>query len=152
MFSSVLLWGLAACSSLAEKDANTALCHGIDVRELTISQVHVHYADGVLTPAKLTECYLNRIRAMNPFLAAVVATNPGALASAVQLQDASSRGPLYGIPVLVKDNIAVDGMQTTAGSYALLDMFPKEEALVVGRLREQGAIILGKANLSELSG
>ena len=107
-----------------------------------------------LTSQELTAGYLARIERLNPLLHAVIETNPDALAIAAR-RDAERRsgrirGPLHGIPVLVKDNIATaDRMQTTAGSLALVDSRVPADAAVVRRLRAAGAVILGKANLSE---
>jgi amidase len=107
-----------------------------------------------LTSQELTAGYLARIDQLNPLLHAVIETNPDALAIAAR-RDAERRsgrvrGPLHGIPVLVKDNIATaDRMQTTAGSLALVDSKVPADAAVVRRLRAAGAVILGKANLSE---
>lgn len=109
-------------------------------------------ASGTLTSAGLTAFYLERIRRLDPELHAVIAVSPAAAADA-QASDATRaagtvRGPLEGIPVLVKDNIQVAGMPVTAGSPALLDTEP-DDAFLVARLRAAGAIIIGKANLSE---
>ncbi|HAF14201.1 MAG TPA: amidase, partial [Blastocatellia bacterium] len=95
-----------------------------------------------------------RIASLNPLLHAVIETNPDALAIA-QARDRERRagrirGPLHGIPVLVKDNLATnDKMQTTAGSFALVNSTVPSDSVVVNRLRAAGAVILGKANLSE---
>jgi amidase len=102
----------------------------------------------------LTQAYLSRIAALNPLLHAVIEVNPNAVAIAAGLDNERRRGlvrgPLHGIPVLVKDNIATDdGMQTTAGSLALVNSQVPADAVVVGRLRDAGAVILGKANLGE---
>ncbi|KAJ9078438.1 hypothetical protein DSO57_1006565 [Entomophthora muscae] len=153
-----MLWLLllvSASCTLVELDRATSHCDGIDLREITIQALHDHYLTGRLTVQKVTECYLNRIHALNPTLNAVISTNPNAHLDAIKLDLKMRRGEwgsLYGIPILVKDNIAVDGMQTTAGTLFLRDIFPKKEAIVVQRLRKHGAIILGKTNLSELSG
>ncbi|KAJ9074498.1 hypothetical protein DSO57_1005816 [Entomophthora muscae] len=150
-----LLLLASAASSLVELDKATAHCNGIDLRGLTIKEVHLHYLTGRLTVKNVTECYLNRIHALNPSLNAVISTNPDAKSDAIKLDLKMKRGEwgsLHGIPILVKDNIAVDGMQTTAGTLFLRDIFPKQEAIAVKRLRKHGAIILGKTNLSELSG
>jgi amidase len=109
-------------------------------------------AAGTLTAAEVTAFYLERIGRLNPALHAVITVNPGAPAEA-QASDAARtgagpRGPLEGIPVLVKDNIQAAGMPTTAGSPALLDA-RGGDAFVVSRLRQAGAVIIGKANLSE---
>ena len=107
-----------------------------------------------LSSAELTEAYLRRIVRLDPLLHAVIETNPQALEIAAR-RDAErlagrARGPLHGIPVLVKDNIATnDAMETTAGSLALVGSRVRRDATVVARLRGAGAVILGKTNLSE---
>ncbi len=107
---------------------------------------------GTLTSAGITTFYLARIHRLNPALHAVITVNPDAAAEA-RASDAARaggtpRGSLEGIPVLVKDNIQVAGMPTTAGSPALLGA-GGPDAFLVRRLREAGAVIIGKANLSE---
>jgi amidase len=109
---------------------------------------------GALTSARLVTNYLSQIASLNPLLHAVIETNPDAL-SIAQTRDTERRagkirGPLHGIPVLVKDNLATkDKMQTTAGSLALVNSTVPSDSVVVHRLRAAGAVILGKANLSE---
>lgn len=113
-------------------------------------------AAGRFDSVSLTRAYLARIEAIDragPTLRAVVATNPQALADAAAL-DAERRagrvrGPLHGIPVLLKDNIDATPMATTAGSLALLAHRPARDAFLVERLRAAGVVVLGKANLSE---
>ena len=109
-------------------------------------------AAGTLTSAGITAFYLERIHRLNPALHAVITVNPAATAEArasdVTRAGGSPRSPLEGIPVLVKDNIQVAGMATTAGSPALLNAQGRDSFLV-RRLREAGAVIIGKANLSE---
>src|SRR5271166_5817440 len=107
---------------------------------------------GTLTSAGITAFYLERIHRLNPALHAVITVNPDATAEA-RASDAARAGgaprsPLEGIPVLVKDNIQTAGMPTTAGSPALLHV-QGGDAFLVRRLREAGAVIIGKANLSE---
>lgn len=104
-------------------------------------------------PELVADC-LRRVEALNlrgPALRAVIETNPAAMEIARELERASARGALHGIPILVKDNLdTADTMRTTAGSLALLDApAPERDAAVVARLRAAGAVILGKANLSE---
>ncbi len=111
-------------------------------------------ASGRTSSVELTEAYLRRIERLNPTLHAVIETNPDALSIARRRDDERqanrSRGPLHGIPVLVKDNVATnDSMETTAGSLALVGSRVPRDARIVARLRTAGAIILGKANLSE---
>jgi amidase len=102
----------------------------------------------------LTEAYLRRIDRLDPLLHAVIETNPAAVEIAgrrdAERRDGRARGPLHGIPVLLKDNIATnDAMETTAGSLALVGSRVPRDATIVTRLRTAGAVVLGKANLSE---
>ncbi len=117
-----------------------------------VSALQQALASGALTSAGLTDFYLERIRRIDPELHAVIAVSPAAAAEARASDSAraggAARGPLEGIPVLVKDNIQVAGLPVTAGSPALLDTEPAD-AFLVTRLRGAGAVIIGKANLSE---
>jgi amidase len=122
--------------------------------EKSIPELQALLSTGTLTSRELTQGYLRRIGALNPLLGAVIETNPQAIAIAAQLDNERRRGfvrgPLHGIPILLKDNIATDdNMQTTAGSLALYNCRPSADAVVTARLRDAGAILLGKANLSE---
>ena len=122
--------------------------------EATIPQLQAFMASGALTSRALTLAYLQRIDRLNPLLNAVIETNPNAVDIATQLDNerrgGQIRGPLHGIPLLLKDNIATDDhQQTTAGSLALLGSRVPADAPLTSRLRAAGAIILGKANLSE---
>jgi amidase len=122
--------------------------------EASIPELQALMASGRLSSRELTLSYLQEIAALNPLLGAVIETNPDAveIASRLDRQRRSGhlRGPLHGIPVLVKDNIATDDrMQTTAGSLALVGSRVPADAAIVARLRAAGAVILGKANLSE---
>jgi amidase len=122
--------------------------------EASIPGLEAHMASRRLSSAELTEAYLRRIERLDPLIHSVIETNPAALDIAAR-RDAERRagwirGPLHGIPVLVKDNIATnDSMETTAGSLALLGSRVPRDARIVRRLRAAGAVILGKANLSE---
>jgi amidase len=122
--------------------------------EASISQLQSMMAAGGLSSRELTQAYLRRIGDLNPIVGAVIQTNPNAMAIAAQLDNERRagrlRGPLHGIPVLLKDNVATaDTMQTTAGSLALVNSRVPGDAPLVDRLRKAGAVILGKANLSE---
>src|SRR5216110_934085 len=127
------------------------------LQEATIADLHAGMQSGKYTARGLCEYYLTRVDELDgrgPALHSVIETNPEALTTAEQLdaerKTKGPRGPLHGIPVLVKDNIATaDRMATTAGSLALLGAKPPADAVIVGRLRAAGAVILGKANLSE---
>ena len=122
--------------------------------EATVPELRRLMRSRELSSRELTNAYLRRIEKLNPLLNAVIETNPDALAIAAQ-RDAERRrgdvrGPLHGIPVLLKDNIATaDRMETTAGSYALVGSRVPEDAQLVRKLRRAGAVILGKGNLSE---
>jgi amidase len=122
--------------------------------EATIPQLQAAMTNGQLTSKDLVLGYLNRIQQLNPTLHAVIETNPNAVAIASSLDNERKaghvRGPLHGIPILVKDNIAtLDNMQTTAGSLALYNSRVPADAVIIQRLRAAGAVILGKTNLGE---
>ncbi|KAK8935141.1 Fatty acid amide hydrolase [Platanthera zijinensis] len=128
----------------------------MDYGESTISDIQSYFADGSLTSRQLVSFYLARIQSLNPYLHAVIEVNPDALSDAdtADCQRLSgsplSRGILHGIPILLKDNIVTrDRLNTTAGSLALLGSVVPRDAGVAARLRSAGAIILGKASLSE---
>jgi amidase len=124
----------------------------LDLDALTIPDLQERMADGDLTSVDLTEAYLDRIAAVNDDLGAVLSVNPDALddaaASDEARHDGGARGPLEGIPVLLKDNVDTAEMPTTAGSRAMLGSRP-DDATITRRLEDAGAIIIGKANLSE---
>jgi amidase len=115
-----------------------------------VARLQQAMAAGTLTSAALTARCLDRIAELNPRLRAVITVSPEAAAEAAQRdeQRGTQSGPLHGIPVLIKDNIAVTGLPATAGSPALLGA-ETGDAFLAGRLRAAGAVILGKANLSE---
>ncbi len=122
--------------------------------EATIARLQASMEEGALTARALARAYLERIEALDPELGSVLETDPDALETAEALDaERSSNGPrgaMHGIPVLIKDNIdTADRMKTTAGSFALGEVPPTRDASLVGRLRDAGAMILGKANLSE---
>ena len=125
-----------------------------DLEELSVAQLQEAMRAGRHTARSICAAYLARIAELDPTLHAVIETNPEALASADRLdaerKASRVRGPLHGIPVLVKDNIATgDRMMTTAGSLALEGVTAPRDAPLVARLRGAGAVILGKTNLSE---
>lgn len=128
-----------------------------ELEEATIDSIHRAFASGELTSRGLVELYLRRIASLDPSLHAVIELDPdGALAAADRADAArlaaESRAlpKLYGIPVLLKDNIAVAGaLNATAGSLAMLGSRAARDAGVVERLRQAGAVLLGTASLSE---
>jgi amidase len=124
---------------------------GIDIDATTIPELQQLMNSRRLKSVQLTQFYLHRIRKLNPALNAVITVSPTALADA-RAADAARRAgdnrPLLGIPIIVKDNINTTGMPTTAGSWALAGSTP-DDAFIVQQLRAAGALIIGKANLSE---
>jgi len=124
----------------------------VSVSQPSVAGLQAAMAAGTLSSADLTGFYRLRIERLNPALHAVITVNPDAPGEAAASDAARAaggpRGPLEGIPVLVKDNVQVAGMPTTAGSPALLNAEPGD-AFLVSRLRAAGAVIIGKANLSE---
>jgi amidase len=128
-----------------------------DVVEASVAELQAAMSRGKITSKELTSLYLARIKAIDkagPKINSVIEVNPDALAIAEALdrerKESGPRGPLHGIPVLIKDNIATgDKMQTTAGSLALVGARAPRDSFVVTKLREAGAVILGKTNLSE---
>ncbi|XP_057788608.1 probable amidase At4g34880 [Salvia miltiorrhiza] len=125
-----------------------------NVEEATIKSIQQAFAEGKLTARNLVDFYLHQIEHLNPLLRAVIEVNPDAQLLADESDKARSRnadlGELHGIPVLLKDTIGTrDRLSTTAGSYALLGSKVRRDAAVVERLRRSGAVILGKASLSE---
>jgi amidase len=128
-----------------------------ELEEMTFSGLQEGMSSGRFTARAITEMYLQRIEAMDrqgPTLRSVIETNPDALAIADELDEERrakrARGLLHGIPILLKDNIdTADKMTTTAGSFALEGSRPSRDSLVAQKLRQAGAILIGKANLSE---
>jgi amidase len=144
------VFGAAAPSGLADSPTNTRVA-GIDVDSTTIPQLEKLMQSHKLSSVQLTSFYLGRIRQLNPALHAVITVSPFALLDAVKSDLARRFGdhrPLLGIPIIVKDNIDTAGMPTTAGSWALAGSTPGD-AFIAKRLKAAGAIIIGKANLSE---
>jgi amidase len=128
-----------------------------ELDEITIDELQKALSSGRLTARSIAEKYLARIEAMDrqgPALRSVIEVNPDAPAMADALdkerKEKGARGPLHGIPVLIKDNIdTADRMATTAGSLALVGANPPKDAFLVQRLRQAGVVLLGKTNLSE---
>jgi amidase len=148
-----------AFPALAWKDAPAATppIKSFELEEATITELQDGMKSGKFTARSLTEKYLARIQEIDrsgPRVNSVIEINPDALAIAGALdaeqKSKGPRGPMHGIPVLIKDNIGTaDRMMTTAGSLALSGFAPSRDAFIAQRLRESGAVLLGKTNLSE---
>ena len=138
--------------SLSESLAEPIAGSGIDAAAATVSALSAALSPGTLTAADLAAYYLARIERLNPQLRAVITVSPAAAdeaaASDARRAAGGPRGLLDGIPVLVKDNIAAAGLPATAGSPALTGA-ASDDAFLVSGLRRAGAVIIGKANLSE---
>lgn len=143
-----------------ENDANTTelfpmpKCHGLTIEEASIDELQGYMSNGKLTSQQLAVCYLQRVWQTEEYINSVLEVNPDFLQIAYELDEERKagkvRGPLHGIPFMVKDNIASkDRMQTTAGSWALQGSIVPRDAHVVAKLREAGALLFGKATLSE---
>jgi amidase len=141
---------LSACATVAPGE-------GVDLEEVSIAQLQATMTAGRLDAETLVQLYLTRIQTIDrsgPTLRSVQETNPDAVAIARALDEERRakrvRGPLHGIPILLKDNIATaDKMETTAGALALVGARPREDSTIAQRLRQAGAVILGKASMSE---
>jgi amidase len=125
----------------------------LDLDAATIPHLQTLMDRGRLSSVRLTRAYLDRIRALDGRIHAVLTLDPTAVAQAGESdrrrEHGHTRGPLDGIPVLLKDNIDTKDLATTVGSRALLDPAPDKDATLVRRLRDAGAVVLGKTNLSE---
>lgn len=157
---------LSACQQTGKQDATPAATAAAKVApaaadkfafaEVGIDELQARMGRGELTSRALTQAYLDRIATIDdngPKLNAVIEANPDALKQADALDAERKagrvRGPLHGVPILLKDNIDAPPMANSAGSLALASHHPRNDAFLVARLREAGAVILGKTNLSE---
>ena len=154
---------LAACKPAPEPAPTPAssatdgpAAAALDVAELSATDARKKLDSGELTSHALTQAYLDRIATVDkagPTLNSIIELNPDALKQADELdaerKAGKVRGPMHGIPVLLKDNIDAVGMANSAGSLAMAENRPQRDAFLVTRLREAGAVILGKTNLSE---
>ena len=144
-------------SPAAAQEPSSATPREFELDELSIADLQQAIQSGKETSRTLTEKYLARIQDIDkagPMINSVIEVNPDALAIAEardrERVDSGLRGPLHGMPILIKDNIDTsDKMNTTAGSLALLGSTPPRDAFVITQLRKAGAVILGKTNLSE---
>jgi amidase len=154
ILTAILLATLLSCN---QRTVKKELVPEFRFEEYTIAQLQEGYANGDFTITDVVQAYLDRIQAIDdngPMLNAIIETNPDALAIAAQLdlelKEGKKRGPMHGVPVLLKDNIDThDQMATTAGSRVLAGSHPLQDSYIAMKLREAGAVIIGKANLSE---
>lgn len=151
--SILLISSIVSCAKTdKQKGSNT-----LYLEEITIAQLQQGYKEGKFTITKVVADYLTRIEEIDkngPTLNAIIAVNPDALKIATELDrelaEGKFRGPLHGIPVILKDNIDTkDNMPTTAGAVVLKNSFVGKDSWVAAKLREAGAVIIAKANLSE---
>jgi amidase len=158
LYGSTVSCAIAAANPIAlGRNTAHALPDSFELDEIGIVELQNDLKSGKHTSRSLVKKYLERIDEIDrggPKLRSVIETNPDALATADSLdrerKEKGIRGPLHGIPLLIKDNIDTsDRMMTTAGSLALVGSKPSQDAFVAKRLRDAGAIILGKTNLSE---
>lgn len=146
--------GLAGCQTSTTKTEETPDFSNFELNEITVDELQQKMQAGELSAETICQKYLSRIEQVDPLLKSVIELNPDALEIARNLDEERKngkvRGPLHGIPVLIKDNIDTgDKMQTTAGSLALEGHVAEKDAFIVKKLREAGAVLLGKTNLSE---
>ena len=149
----IVIMLLLACETATQEIKSTA----IDLAELQIAEIQEAYSNGNYSIEELVQAYLDRIAEIDqngPALNSVREINPDALEIArkldQELTDGKSRGPLHGIPILLKDNVDTDDkMHTTAGARIMRNSKPLQDAFIVQKLRASGVVILGKANLSE---
>jgi amidase len=153
---------IASCNTGSDKEKTaignqTAMPDEFALNEITIDELQQKMQNGEYTSRSITEMYLKRIDAMdknNTAVNAVIELNPDALSMAdamdAEWKAGKLRGPMHGIPVLIKDNInSGDKMMTTAGALALVGNIANKDAFIIKQLRESGAVLLGKTNLSE---
>ncbi|MDZ4708689.1 MAG: amidase [Saprospiraceae bacterium] len=153
-----LLNSCSSDTSTKEEDpAPDKFSDDFELNEITIAELQEKMKSGTYTSESITQLYLQRIENIDkkgPALNSVIELNPDALSIAKSMDEERKagkiRGPLHGIPILIKDNIdTADKMMTTAGSLALIGHIASKDAFIVTQLREAGAVLLGKTNLSE---
>lgn len=150
---------ITACAAKESMPVQAVPDFTFELDEVTIDALQQKMGEGIYTARAITEMYLSRIEAIDkngPGINAVIELNPDALSIADAMdkerREGKVRSALHGIPVLIKDNIdTADKMKTTAGSLALADNVATTDAAIVKKLREAGAVILGKTNLSEFA-
>jgi amidase len=157
LFMLAFLIFLGACQAPSSETGETGTISPFQFLELSIADIQKGYENGSYTIKQVVQAYLDRIEEIDrngPALNSIICINPDAIQIAEDLDQemrgGKIRGPLHGIPVVLKDNIDThDKMPTTAGSRALMNSFPLRDSFVARKLREAGAVIIGKTNLSE---
>jgi amidase len=152
--TSAVVYAIASAQPWLSSFSSAENVDPLKLEETTILQLQDRMNSGEITARSLTEAYLSRIDKIDKQINSVIEKNSEAVDIAEQLdrerKEKGPRGPLHGIPILIKDNIdTADRMKTTAGSLAMLESKPLHDAFVAQKLREAGAVILGKTNLSE---
>lgn len=143
-------------SSLTQRENMEGMAQAEDLTELGIAEAGRRMKSGTLSPVDLTQAYLGRIRSLDPLINAyITVTAESALAEAsrvaAEMAAGRHRGPLHGVPIALKDNIDTAGVRTTASSRIYADRVPDADAEVVRRLKEAGAVFLGKLNMHEFA-
>jgi len=152
----ILLFLQISCQPLS-REAQITKFDSFRFLEQDITQIQMGYKDGTHTIKEVVQAYLDRIEEIDkngPTLNSIIQVNPDVIQIAeeldIEMSEGEIRGPLHGIPVVLKDNIDThDKMATTAGSRALMNSYPLKDSYVAKQLKDAGAIIIGKANLSE---
>jgi len=156
-----LSWFTSACAAAGSAPPPTP-GPTVDVVELTAEEIQAGLASDQFTSVEITRAFLNRIALYEDRYNAMISINPDALAIAAALdreyQETGPRGPLHGVPVVIKDNFDYGGLVTTAGFSGFstaeggVDMIPEDDAAAVERMRDAGAIVLGKTNMPDFAG
>jgi amidase len=157
IFILLIISVLSSCKSSENKSILTSKTDNSWLEEMTVKELQQGYKDGKYTVSEVVSAYLGRIAEIDksgPSLNSIIITNPDAMQIAEELDRENAkgkiRGPLFGIPVVLKDNIGThDKMPNTAGATALRNSFPETDSPVARKLREAGAVIIAKSNLSE---
>ena len=154
-----VLYSVVASCALAGALYLPARAAGLNIETATIADLNAAFADGTLTSEQLVSAYLKRIEAYDkhgPAINAIITLNPNALVEARALDSERKagkvRGPLHGIPIVLKDNFNTFDMPTTAGSQLLEGSIPPADGFLTKKLRDAGAIVIAKVNLSEFAG
>lgn len=152
--SAIALTGVTACTTTNKNTEESADFTSFDLTEISVSELLQKMESGELSSEEICQKYLDRIAFIDPVLKSIIELNPDAMEIArgldAERKNGKVRGPLHGIPIVIKDNIDTgDKMQTTAGSLALEGHVSENDAFIVKKLRDAGAVLLGKTNLSE---